>query len=240
MPRKAHARLASCTAVPAVGSPRRVAVPARIVALLLSGALVAAACGGGKHHAQKAKPGPSVAHSGKLELHLGDVDVQSAGPAAKLSSSLETLALRSTQTYLDDAVLAPVERGQVDRGYEAVFDPFVRPDASGPDRDALTEANTGLARGLVTATATPVRIDALGDEIGKIGLLATTFSMDLQASTPLGAVSVRRHTELTFADEYGKWLVTAYRVTVRRKLENQAATTTTVARSGNGSGGSGA
>jgi hypothetical protein len=42
--------------------------------------------------------------------------------------------------------------------------------------------------------------------------------MNIKAATPKGRLTIRRKTEFTFANVYGKWFVTAYRVTVRRKV----------------------
>ena len=74
---------------------------------------------------------------------------------------------------------------------------------------------------------TKVRIDAISEPTGKLALVATTFVVRIDAQTPTGRkLVVRRRTELTFADEFGKWVVTAYRVTVRRSVGGRTTTTT--------------
>jgi hypothetical protein len=144
--------------------------------------------------------------------------VQNAGPPAKVTRAIRQTLLSSTQSYVDGAILAPLERGQVNNQYAKVFDGGVRKAAANNDRAVLTEATTGKARGAVTATASPVRIDALGDQTGKVALAATSFTMTVRTPTPKGRLTIRRKTELTFANEFGKWYVTAYQVTVRRSV----------------------
>jgi hypothetical protein len=198
---------------------------------VLASAIVISACGGGgKHDAAKPrKPAPTVIPQGKLKLVLGVVDVQDAGPAAKLPDSVRRIVLRTTQTYLDSAVLSPLERrGFPTRAYQQVFDPFVRSDASKRDRAALTESPAPPTRGVVNGRASPLRLDALGDQAGKVALIAATFTLDLKASTPVGPLAISRLTELTFQNEFGRWKVAAYRVTVRRSVGKKTTTTTAV------------
>jgi hypothetical protein len=80
----------------------------------------------------------------------------------------------------------------------------------------------------VKATATKVRLDGLGDPAGKVVLVAATFGVDVTGK----GVRIKRLTELTFANEHGKWVVTAYRVGVQRSTS--ARTTAAVAKAGTG------
>ena len=94
------------------------------------------------------------------------------------------------------------------------------------DIAVLTEVQTGKSNGAVRATASPVRIDALGDPTGKLALASTSWTMNIKSPTPKGRLTIRRKTELTFANEFGKWYVTAYRVTVRRTVGAKTASQT--------------
>jgi hypothetical protein len=94
----------------------------------------------------------------------------------------------------------------------------VRRTALGRDLGELTEVKMGFRRKRVHATASRVRVDALGGPDGRPALVAMTFSLNIDASTPKGRLAIRRHTELTFAKEFGEWLVTAYQVDVTRSL----------------------
>jgi hypothetical protein len=169
----------------------------------------------------------TVANSTGLKLEIGDVAVQSAGPPATINGSTRQSVLNSSQSYLDDAILGPLEKGKLLSGYQALFDPGVRVRAIGRDQATITEVRTGKVS-QVKATATKVRLDGMGDQTGKLVLVAATFGVDVTAK----GVKIERLTELTFANENGKWVVTAYRVGVTRT--SSARTTAAVAHAGTG------
>jgi hypothetical protein len=173
-----------------------------------------------------AKPA-KVDNSAGLTLELGDVDVQSAGPQATISKAVQQSVLDASQSYVDDAILAPLEDGKLDRDYAKLFDSAVRVPATGRDQGTVTEAGTGSVKP-VKATATKVRLDGMGDQTGKVVLVAATFGVDVSGK----GVRIKRLTELTFANEKGEWVVTAYRVGVQRSTS--ARTTAAVAHAGTG------
>jgi hypothetical protein len=174
-----------------------------------------------------AKKPAKVENSAGLTLQLGDVAVESAGPPATISKSTQQSVLDSSQEYVDQAIMAPLEKGSLDRRYSELFDSGVRSDATGRDQATVTEVRTGKSTP-VKATATKVRLDGLGDQTGKVVLVAATFGVDLDVK----GAKIKRLTELTFADEHGKWVVTAYRVGVERA--RSARTTSVVAHAGTG------
>jgi hypothetical protein len=178
------------------------------------------------------KPGTSSGATplAGLKLQLGTIHVQSAGPKAPLPSQLRRLVVASAQHYIDSAILAPLEGGKLGFDYAKDFDGLVKPAATSEDRLALTEAGTGLVSGPLRATASHVRLDGLGDPTGKMVLVAASFSMKIEGSTPTGPLTIARATELTFANEFGKWVVTAYNVGVTRTINHS--TTVTTARAG--------
>jgi hypothetical protein len=178
---------------------------------------------GSKHQSNGSSTVAPPKHVAALKLRIGTVSIQNTGPPAKIKAPVRRAVLDATQGYVDDAILAPLERGHVDTGYESMFDSGVKSAAAGPDRPALTEGSTGVARGAVHATASPLRVDGIGDQSGKIALVAASFGLTVKASTPAGPLTITRLTELTFANEFGKWRVTAYKVIVRRRI---GATTT--------------
>ena len=173
-----------------------------------------------------------VANSAGLVLKIGTVDVQSAGPPPRINSSVKQAVLDASQSYVDDALLAPLEKGRLNQAYAQIFDRGVRRAATGHDRAALTEVRTGELKAPVKATATKVRLDGMGDQTGKLVLVAATFGVNVDAKGSGGPVKIRRLAELTFAPERGRWVVTAYRVGVKRTTTAQ--TTAAVARAGTG------
>ena len=204
-----------------------VAAAASIVVIAVIAAIVAGSGSGSPHkRATKPKPKPAIAKTAALTLVTGPVVVQDTGPPASVSSTVKTALMRATQQYFDDAVQAPLVHGAVDDGYESLFDAGVKGPASGKDRAALTESATGVIRQPVQMRASTVRIDGLGDPTGKLAFTATTFTLHVTAPTPTGRLTIVRQTELTFANESGKWLVTAYQVSVVRSLGTKTTTTT--------------
>jgi hypothetical protein len=203
-----------------------------IFVAVVAALLVNSANSGGNHktavHHPKSKP--ATPKTKNVKLVVGAVVVQNAGPPASVTSKIRTALMSATQRYFDDAIEAPLVHGTVDNGYEAVFDSGVKGPASGKDRAALTESATGVIRQPVKMLASSVRIDGLGDPTGKLALAATTFTFRATAPTPTGKLTIVRQTELTFANESGRWLVTAYHVGVVRTLGRT--TTTTKAHAG--------
>ena len=175
----------------------------------------------------------AAARAKPVKLVLGRVVVQNTGLPTTVRPAVRRAVLSATQKYYNDAIQSPLRRGRVNNGYQRVFAQGVRRLAADRDRAALTETETGPIRGRVLISASPVRIDALGDPLGKLALVAATFTLKTDAKTPTGArLAIRRYTELTFAYESGGWKVTAYRVGVRRNIAAKA--TTTTARAGTG------
>jgi hypothetical protein len=210
----------------------RIGVPVVVVAIV--GGVLLARCGGGSSAKKPAvqHPGPSttVAEEATFRLRLGKVEVQDTGPPAPVGKSLRRVLLAATQKYLDDAVLAPLRTGRVNAGYLSLFDAGVNGSAAKADRGVLTEVNIGRTSGPVAVTGSPVRIDGLGDPAGKIAMAATTFDLHIVGRSARGPIDLYRSAELTFVDEFGHWLVTAYRVSVHRTIGS--ATTATTAHAG--------
>ena len=176
-----------------------------------------------------AKP-KHVANSLGLVLKIGKVNVQSAGPPPRINSSVKQAVLDSSQSYVDDAVLAPLENGKPNPAYAKIFDLGVRRSATGSDRGTLTEVRTGKLKAAVKATATQVQLDGMGDQTGKLVLVAASFRVQVDAKGSGGPVKITRGAELTFARVGNRWLVTAYRFVVIRKTP--ASTTSADVRAG--------
>jgi hypothetical protein len=154
----------------------------------------------------------------RVELRIGRVFVQNVGPPAHVGRPVRRDLLAAAQRYVDDAIIAPLETGHLVAGYGKMYDPGVRSRALGHDLATLTEAKMGYRRDRVHATASPVQVDAIGGPDGRPALVALTFALNVDTPTAKGPLAIRRLTELTFAPEFGRWLVTAYQVGVQRSL----------------------
>jgi hypothetical protein len=210
-----------------------------VVVVVVALILASTADSGGKHQAAKAKAKAKekarvAAEQKPLTLVVGQVVVQSTGlpPAGKQPDRRSVM--RATQKYFDAAIQAPVRHGRVDNTYEQLFDPGLKGLAARKERAVLTETGTrSFIRKPVTMKASRVRIDALSDPTGKYALVATTFTLRIDAKTPTGRpLLILRRTELTFANEFGRWVVTAYEVNVRRSVGRKTTTTTAHSRTG--------
>ena len=197
--------------------------------------LVSSADSGNKPTPARAKtnkPPVTAAKKNSTTLVMGPVVVQSSGFPTAVPPTVRSAVMDATQRYFDFAIQGPLRHGRTNNAYSKVFDAGVSGPAASRDRATMTEATTGPIRGPVNMQASRVRIDGLGDPTGKLALVATTFTLDVHTATPAGTLTIERHTELTFAKESGRWLVTAYRVTVRRSIGPK--TTSTTAHSGPG------
>ena len=115
--------------------------------------------------AQRSAPPKTTAAALRLSHRHGRAS-RTPGSPTKIKAPVRRAVLDATQIYVDDAVLAPLKNGQVDNGYETLFDSGVKTAAVGPG-PARTHGGEAPAssRGAVHATASPVRVDGIGDQI---------------------------------------------------------------------------
>ena len=154
----------------------------------------------------------------RLKLKVGQVVVRSVGTRMHVRRPLRRALLDKAQRYVDGAIIAPLETGRAVPGWNKVFDPYVRRFARRRDLADLTEVKLGFRQKRVHATASKVRIDAIGAPNGQPALVALSWTMGVDAVTGRGKLAIRRRTELTFAKEFGQWRVTAYQVDVTRSV----------------------
>jgi hypothetical protein len=199
---------------------------ARAIVVVAALALVAGACGGGKHKSSPTISPPKVLAIKTSVLKVGKVDVESAGPPnVQIGTAIGKAVLGAAQKYIDEAVFAPLERGALGSGYSQLFDSGVKPAATSADRGALTDLDVGKLTGLVTK-ATPVQLSALAGTLGELMYVATNFDLTVKGTGATGPLTITRHIELTFAQTGKAWLVTAYRVRSVRKSASGTTTTT--------------
>jgi hypothetical protein len=204
----------------------------RFVACLFV-ALLAACSGGGKSSRGQSSPSSvtqsaSASRSTRL-LAIGSIDIQRAGRAGVVNAATQRAVLATAQRYVDSAILAPLETGKLGPGYAALFEPGIRPAATGADQGTLTDIVAGKAT-TMTETSTPVALSALADTSGTLVYAATTFKVTVHATTANGAITINRTVELTLQQDRTSWLVVAYRATVTRTAPTRAPRTTPTTR----------
>jgi len=199
-----------------------------IVAVLAVG--LAACGGGGKHNAKTPSiTTPKVLAVKTSVLKVGTVDIESAGPSNPIDPATGKAVLGVAQSYIDNAIFAPLKTGKLGADYAALFDSRLQPTATGADVNALTEVQVGELTKLTT-TATPVLLSTLEGNLGETMYFGTDFDLNIKGETGAGPVAIHRHVELTLARTGKAWLVTAYRVSAQHK--STAGTTTTTVTGG--------
>ena len=178
-------------------------------------------------------PTPSSARRGAAArvthlLTFGSSRVFRAGTLGSVDRPTRRAVLAGAQRYVDRAVLAPLETGNVARGYAALFAPGVRAAAIGPDAGALTDRVIGVTTTL-NEESTPVTLSALLDKSGALLYLATRFNVKVKATRPSGQIVINRSVELTYERVGAGWLVAAYRVKVTRSAPARAVRRSTAA-----------
>ena len=202
------------------------------LALPLVVSLLLAACsGGGDDASTTSRPKSTTTTSGPVKIALGDVHIESAGPDVKLDAPTQKAVLDSTTKYVDSAIVAPLRDGKLGKAYASLFDPNVQKAATTTDRETLTDLSVGKATKGYKTTVTPIRIEGIADQAGKLLYVASVFQVNATTTTAAGPVTISRVSELTFSPGFGQWKVTAYRTLTTRKAATKT-TTTTAASSG--------
>jgi hypothetical protein len=202
--------------------------------VVLALCLALSACSSGAKKKSTTKPGttepPKVLAVSTATLKVGTVDVESAGPPnVQIDTATGKAVLASAQKYIDNAVFAPLTKGDIGGSFSSLFDQGVKKQATGPDKLALTDLDVGKVASFSTK-ASKVTLSALVGTLGELIYVGTDFDLTLKAAATSGPLTITHHVELTFAKTGANWLVTAYRVQSVRKTTT--ATTTTTATGG--------
>lgn len=200
----------------------------RLAAALLLVVVAAGACSGDdkKSPAESNQSTESGSATRRTQvLKIGSTTLQRVGTRGRITPETQRAVLASAQRYVDRAILAPLETGKPGRGYPALFVAGLRPAATGADKRVLTDLAVGPTTAFVEKPSR-VALTGLADQSGALLYLATKFSVQVQASTPGGPMTINRSVELTYERVRRTWLVTAYRVKVTRRRPAPARATT--------------
>ena len=179
---------------------------------LVAGLTVAACSSGGG--SAKATP-TTTTPKARVRVTPGLVSVASAGPAAQLSDADQAAVLAAVGDYVKAATIAPLE-GTTVPDLAAHFAPAAAPALTGPERDALVDADVPRATGRITPTLQPVNLKALADAGGAIDLVGSTLDLTVQARTAGGPVTIHRSGELMFTRDAGTWKILSFKLAVTR------------------------
>lgn len=195
-------------------------VIAGIAALTLAvGGVLLLVRGSGDGATTKAAPSPTRPHGTTVDLKLGDVSADHAGPPVTVTAEQSRAVLDLFSAYVQDVTVNPLRSGApatADLG--AVFDAATLATATTVDRGVLFDENLPKVTGSLVVAASPISVLGLGDQGGRLALVTASTVFDVTgqtaAKTPL---HIQRKVDFTIApDATGAWKVTAYDVVVTR------------------------
>ena len=195
-------------------------------------ALGVAACSGDDSGAT-AKPTTTLSHATTVDMKLGDVSADSAGPPLTLSPEQAQQVLDLVTTYVQDATVQPLRSGvpaTADLG--KVFDAATLAPATTTDRGVVFDEGLPKVTGDLDVVSSPVTLLALGDQGGQLTLVSASTVLDVKAQTtvkddPLHIV--RKADFVVQPDGFGGWRITSYSMVVTRDGAGLSPTTTTTA-----------
>lgn len=211
-------------------TPRRRLV--RAVAFLACAIVAAAGLGACRDDGDPDSDDPTTTSAAvegiDVALEPGAVTVFGVADGAVLPGEAQRAALAGAERYVQNAMVAPLARGEVGERLTELFAPALQPliAAGGRDHTVITDDGIAEATATPSVTTSPVAIDALVAADGAPLVLVTAFRARTNAETEGGPVSVGRTVELTFELASGEWLVTAYKIsTTRRGIDSPTSTT---------------
>jgi ketosteroid isomerase-like protein len=204
-----------------------------LAALLVAGIAIASCSGGGgdDHAASTSTTKPKTT----VDIPLGDVTADSAGPPATMSADQSQRVLDAVTTYVKGATVQPLQSGQpATADFGAVFDPPTLASATSTDRAVVLDEGLPKVTGNLTVKAEPVTITGLGDQSGNVTLATARLLLDVTGVTKVKGEPLHVARQATFVlqpDVSGTWKVTAYDMIVSRSGAGLTPTTTSTAAS---------
>ncbi|MEX2099912.1 MAG: hypothetical protein WEB19_00715, partial [Acidimicrobiia bacterium] len=136
-----------------------------------------------------------------VELQVGEVSTDSAGPTAAFSPEQAQQVLTTIRAYLDGAAVQPLRSGQPAGDLSAVFDPGTLARVTGVDRPIMLQEGLPKVTGDITVTARPVDFVGLGDQDGKLVLVtaAIQLTIDGKIAGSKALLHIEQQGDLVFA-----------------------------------------
>jgi hypothetical protein len=182
-------------------------------AALLAG-VVAVACSSGSS-GKKSTPPSTAPTATRVRVTPGLVSVASAGNPAQLPDADRDAVFAAVRAYVQDATVAPLEGKKVP-DLASHFAPAAAGAITGPERDALLDADVPRAKGRLTVSLEPVSLKALADQTGAIDLVGSTLDVTAQTTAAGGPITIHRSGELMFTRDAGTWKILSFKLAVTR------------------------
>jgi hypothetical protein len=209
--------------------PRRMAASG----LALLAGLGLAACSGGGASDSASEPTTTISRVTHVDVPLGDVSADSAGPPAAVSPEQAQQVLDLLTTYVQDATVKPLRSGApATADLATVFDAATLAPATTTDRGVVFDEGLPKVTGDLDVVSSPVALLGLGDQGGQLTLVTASMVVDVEAQTTVKGDPlhiVRRADFVVQPDGFGGWRITSYDIVVTRDGAGLSATTTTTA-----------
>jgi hypothetical protein len=211
---------------------RTLAIVGGVAVVAAAGVVVALALSNGNDDsATSTHAATTASHSTTVELPLGSVSADSAGPAVTVGPDQSQQVRAVLDTYVKDAMVQPLRSGTpVTADLGAVFDATTLASASTTDRGALLDEGLPKVTGDLTVVASPIALVGLGDQSGALTLVTAATVLDVHGQTVAKGAPlhiVRRADFVLAPDGAGVWKVTGYDIVVTRDGAGLSETTTT-------------
>ena len=209
---------------------RLVVTVAAVVVVAVVAAIAFASCSGGDGSDAK-KTTSTTKPETKINITLGPVSADSAGPPATVSADQSQRVLDAITTYVKGAMVQPLLSGKpATADFGGVFDPTTLASATTTDRAVVLDEGLPKVTGNLTVTAPPVWLLGLGDQSGNLVLITASIALDTTGVTKVKGdpLHIQRHADLVFQpDASGTWKITSYDMVVSRAGAGLTPTTTT-------------
>ena len=208
--------------------PHRAAIA---VACALVAALGMAACSGGDSDPKASKPTTTLSRSTNLDMPLGDVAADSAGPPTTVSPEQAQQVLDVLTTYVKVATVQPLRSGTpTTADFATLFDAATLASVTSSDRAVVLDEGLPKVTGTLDVVSTPVGMLGLGDQSGNLTLVNAAMILDAKGQTAVKGDPlhiVRRADFVLQPADAGGWKITAYSMVVTRDGAGLSPTTTT-------------
>lgn len=207
-----------------------------VVAIAAVVAVFVVAGGGSDDNSSSTAP-VSAQRANSVDLPLGDVSADSAGPAVTVSPDQSQQVISVLRDYVKGATVQPLRSGAPATAELAtVFDAGTLAQATTTDRGVVFDEGLPKVTGNLDVVARPISLVGLGDQGGNLTLVTAAVLLDVKGRTAVkgGPLHIVRRADFVLApDGAGAWKVTAYDMVVTRSgagLDTRTTTTTGLAK----------
>lgn len=157
---------------------------------------------------EAAEPTTTTTTAPEANIELMVTNVESNGTAPPSDEVIEAV-VATLDSYVADAIVAPLQTGDVGPDLKAIFTPSAGARATGADRDALAHEHLPrLPR--VRAEKAAVSFSTLAGPDGQIGVMVARLDLAIRARGADDDFDITHAGDLVFVPEGATWKVDSY------------------------------